>query len=197
MKKSKLTTIISIFILCVGLISTLILDDGIASRISEIITIITAIIGAVALFFQFKRDKDVNEASFLMDFWKNFSNNPTLINVQKKCNNDTLSNKTSFTEEDYDGILVYAQWLEALCAIINRGVLTFDFVDDMYNYIFFIFVNNKYIQNLELIPYIKYYQGIVKAYATWEAYLKKNNKEILLEENSLLKAIEEYNKKNS
>ena len=197
MKKGKLTTIISIFVLCVGLISTLVLDDGIASRIAEIVTIITAIIGAVALFFQFKRDKDVNEASFLMDFWKNFSNNPTLINIQKKCNNDMISNKTSFTEEDYDGILVYAQWLEALCAIINRGVLTFDFVDDMYNYIFFIFVNNKYIQNLELIPYIKYYQGIVKAYATWEAYLKKNNKEILLEENSLLKAIEEYNKKNS
>jgi len=65
----------------------------------------------------------------------------------------------------------------------------------MYGYMFFVFVNNKYIQQTELLPNIQFYQGIVKAYRTWEIYLIKHNKEILLNENSLLKAIEEYEKK--
>ena len=72
MRKSKIVTIISIFILSIGLFSTLILEDGIANRIAEIVTVITAVIGAVALFLQFQRDKDINESSFMLEFWKTF-----------------------------------------------------------------------------------------------------------------------------
>lgn len=196
MKKSKIITIISILVLSISLFSTLVLDEGFANRIAEIVTVITAVIGAVALFLQFQRDKDINESSFMLEFWKSFSENDTSIAIQKKCDQDINSKNTHFVKDDYDGILVYAQWLETLSAVINRNVLSFDFINDMYGYIFFVFVNNKYIQKTELLPNIKYYQGIVKAYKTWEKYLTKHNKEILLSENSLLKAIEEYEKKN-
>ena len=196
MRKSKIVSIISIFILSIGLFSTLILEDGIANRIAEIVTVITAVIGAVALFLQFQRDKDINESSFMLEFWKTFLEKDANIEIQKKCDQDIDSKRTHFVKEDYDGILMYSQWLEALSAVINRNVLSFDFIDDMYNYIFFVFVNNKYIQKTELLPNIKYYQGIVKAYRTWEKYLTKKNKEIFLGENSLLKAIEENERKN-
>ena len=73
MKKGKFITIVSIFLLIVGLFSTLILDYGIASRIVEVVTVITAVVGAIALYLQFRRDKNINEASFLLEFWKNFS----------------------------------------------------------------------------------------------------------------------------
>lgn len=196
MKKNKIITMLSIIVLCFGLFSTLVLDGGMANRIVEIVTVITAVIGAFALFFQFQRDKNINEANFLLEFWKNFSEQPNLMDVQKKCYDDISSKKTHFTAEDYDNILIYAQWLEALSAVINRNLLSFDFIDDMYNYMFFIFVNNKYVQKTELIPSIGYYNGIVKAYKAWEKYLKKKNHPIISEENSLLKAIEEHDKKN-
>jgi len=195
MRKSKIITIVSMFVLIIGLFSTLVLDNVIASRIAEVVTVITAVVGAVALYFQFQRDKDINEASFVLEFWKNFSENDKTLTIQKKCDQDIHSKRTHFTKEDYDGILMYAQWLEALSAVINRNILSFNFINDMYGYMFFVFVNNKYIQQTELLPNIQFYQGIVKAYRTWEIYLIKHNKEILLNENSLLKAIEEYEKK--
>lgn len=192
MKKGKLFTIISIFVLSLGLFSTLILEEGMASRIVEVVTVITAVVGAIALYVQFRRDKNINESSFLLEFWKSFSENPQLISIQHKCDKDINSKKTHFTDEDYEGILTYAQWLEALSSIINRDVLSFDFINDMYNYMFFSFVNNKYVQKKEILPNYKYYQGIIKAYDSWVKYLKKNKKEVMLEENSLAEALNEY-----
>jgi len=195
MKKNKVITITSIFILCISLFATLVFDDGLASRIAEIVTLITAVIGALGLYLQFKRDKEINEASFLLEFWKSFAENEQLVGIQQKCETDTQEKQSVFKDSDYKGILMYAQWLEALSAIINREILSFDFIDNMYNYMFFIFVNNKYIQEKELLPNIEFYQGILKAYESWVTYLKKKNKKILLEETSLQKAIAEYKRK--
>ena len=174
--------------------ATLIFDEGTGSRIVEVITLITAVIGAVALYLQFKRDKEINEANFVLEFWKSFSENEKLIEIQQKCDNDMHSKQTSLKDSDYSGVLMYAQWLEALCAIINRDILSFDVIDNMYNYMFFVFVNNKYVQEKELLPSIEYYQGIVKAYQEWTKYLNKHNKKIILKENALDQAIERYNK---
>ena len=113
----------------------------------------------------------------------------------KDADDDMYSKETNFTDKDYEGILVYAQWIEALAAIINRGVISLDFIDDMYGYVFFVFVNNKYIQEKEILPNAKYYQGLIKAYESWVKYLKKHGKEVMLEENSLSEALKMYNEK--
>ena len=189
MKKSKLITFISIFLICCSIFATLLLENETASRIAEIVTLITAIIGAIALYVQFKRDKNINEAGFLLEFWKSFSENPHLIKIQMKCDKDINAKKTCFNEEDYEGIIIYAQWLEALCAIIKREVVSLDFINNMYGYIFFVFVNNKYVQEKEILPNKKFYQGIIGAYGLWVKYLKKHNKEVMLEKNSLLDAL--------
>lgn len=197
MKKSRIITVVSILMICAGLFSTLVLDEGLASRISEIVTVATALVGAIALFLQFRRDKSINEASFMLEYWKAFSENDKLITIQNKCDADMDSKKTHFVADDYDGIVTYAQWLEALCATIKRDILSFDFIDDMYGYMFFVFVNNKYIQKREILPNLQYYHGIVEVYGLWTKYLKKKGEKVMLEQNSLDKAIEEYDKKNN
>lgn len=67
-KKNKTLTYLGTFLLVLGLFSTLFLDDYWGGRVSEVVTISTAIIGAVALFIQFKRDKEINQASFVLEF---------------------------------------------------------------------------------------------------------------------------------
>jgi hypothetical protein len=124
-----------------------------------------------------------------LEFWKSFSENPLLIGIQMKCDKDINAKKTCFSDEDYEGITIYAQWLEALCAIINREVVSLDFINNMYGYMFFVFVNNKYVQEKEILPNEKYYQGIIEAYGLWVKYLKKHNKEVMFEENSILDAL--------
>ncbi len=185
MSRNKSLTIFSVFLLIGGLFATLLLDDVWGSRVSELITIGTAIIGAVALFFQFKRDKEINQANFILEFWKSFSGNEKLQKIMLKCDEMRLTNKNTFTKDDYFDIVTYAQWLETLSSLINRNIVNFSVIDDMYNYLFFIFVNNKYVQKVELIPSQKFYKGIYKAYNDWTTYLKKNNKEIICFENSL------------
>jgi len=194
MKKGKLITLISVFILCLSLLSTLILETGIANRIAEVVTLITAVIGAMALYLQFKRDKEVNECSFILEFWNNFSENQELTRIMLNCDKDIKTKETCFKEDDYTSIVLYAQWLEALSAIIMRDVLDFDFIDNMYNYMFFVFVNNKYIQENELLPNMQYYQGIFTTYGLWVKYLKTHNKPVLLEENALDIASMKYDK---
>jgi len=185
MRKGKTITIVSCILLCIGLLSTLLFEDGIASRIAEVVTLITAVVGAIALYLQFKRDKEINEASFLLEFWKSFSENPSLQSVMQKCDKQLNNQPVEWTEEDYDSIVSYGQWLEALSSVINKDILTFDFINNMYNYCFFVFVNNKYIQEKELLPNKPYYQGIITAYRAWLKYLRKHKLHIMLEENSL------------
>lgn len=186
MNKNKGLTWLAVLVLLCGLFSTLFLDDVWGSRVSEIVTISTAIIGAVALFFQFKRDKEINQANFILEFWKSFSENEKLQKIMLKCDHMRLTNK-----DDYFDIVTYAQWLETLSSLINRNIVNFAVIDDMYNYLFFVFVNNKYIQEVELMPSQKFYKGIYEAYSSWVNYLNKKNKEILCYEFSLEK-VENY-----
>lgn len=102
-----------------------------------------------------------------------------------KCDEMRLTDKNTFTKEDYFDIVSYAQWLETLSSLVNRKIFSFDAIDDMYNYLFFIFVNNKYIQETELVPSQKFYKGIYKTYREWTKYLVKQNKEILCEKTTL------------
>ena len=193
MKKGKLITILSTLLLIMGLFSTLFFNEYLGGRILEVVTVATAVIGAVSLFFQFKRDKAINEASFIMEYWKNFSENDKFQNIMLKCDPKVSGKEYTFTKEDYFDIVRYAQWIEAISSMINRNVVSLSAVDDLYSYLFYIFVNNKYVQENELLPNKDYYQGTYKAYKVWSNYSKKHNNTIPGVENSLDKAWEENN----
>lgn len=81
MKRTKnLIVIISTLLIVIGVIVSSVLTDQ-ASVISTVVTTITAIIGAVALWIQFKKDREVNQASFIIEFHKSFQENESC----KKC----------------------------------------------------------------------------------------------------------------
>ena len=186
MKKNKSITIISVVLLVVALIGSLFLDDVMGSRISNIVTIITAIIGAVALFIQFKKDKDLNEASFVIDYSVQFYDIYNLGDVLNELENCRKDKKYKLDiEKNYKDLVAYLQWLESLAALVNSGVLTIDKVDDVLSYRFFLIVNNKQVQQAEIIPCRMFYRGIYQLYQKWYDYKKENNLIILFEENSL------------
>ena len=188
MKKNKSITIISIILLSVALIGSLFLDDVIGSRISNVVTIITAIIGAVALFLQFKRDKDLNEAGFVVDYSVQFYDIYNLQDVLNELENCRKDKKYKIDmDKYYKDIVGYLQWLESLAALVNSKILSIEKIDDVLSYRFFLIVNNKQIQNHEIIPCRTYYRGIYNLYRTWSNYKKKNGLEIIFESNELSK----------
>ena len=186
MKKNRVVPIISIFLLVFALIGSLFLDEVMGARISNIVTIITAIVGAVALFVQFKKDKDLNMASFIVDYSVQFYdiyNLSDVLDELEKCRVD--KNYKIDTKKWYKDIVAYLQWLESLAALVNSRLLTIDKIDDVLSYRFFLIVNNKQIQEKELIPCKEFYKGIFKVYGEWSNYKKKNNLPIIFQSNEL------------
>lgn len=188
MKKNKVVTVISVILLCAALIGSLFLDDVIGSRISNIVTIITAIIGAIALFIQFKKDKELNEASFIVDYSVQFYDIYNLQDILNELENCRKSKKYKIDmEKYYKDIVGYLQWLESLAALVNNKILSINKIDDVLSYRFFLIVNNKQIQDYEIVPCRNYYRGIYRLYKKWAEYKKKNGIEIIFEETELSK----------
>ena len=159
MKKNKSITIISIILLSMALIGSLFLDDVIGSRISNVVTIITAIIGAVALFLQFKRDKDLNEAGFVVDYSVQFYDIYNLQDVLNELENCRKDKKYKIDmDKYYKDIVGYLQWLESLAALVNSKILSIEKIDDVLSYRFFLIVT-----------------AVVVLWPIYKLYAKENN----------------------
>ena len=185
MIRNKLLTISSAFLLLISLALGMILEDDLSARLFEVITVLTAVVGAVALFIQFKKDKQVNEASFLMDFGASFYDSYDCADFVYYLD-EYATNGTEFSYEEHTAIIVrYMQWVEAIGSIIDSGAASIESIDRVLGYRFFIATNNRIIQENELIPYRFYYMGTFELYEKWYKYRKEHHLPVPLEENSL------------
>lgn len=186
MKRSKAVLVISIIMMAAALVGSLFLDDVLGARISNIVTIITAIVGAVALFVQFKKDKELNMASFVIDYSVQFYDIYNLNNILNELEKCRVDKKYKLdVEKNYQDIVAYLQWLESLAALVNTNLLTIEKIDNVLSYRFFLIVNNKEVQDKEIIPCREFYRGIFELYEKWSAYKKKKNMQIIFEDNEL------------
>ena len=71
--------------------------------------------------------------------------------------------------------------------MINNKVLSFEKIDDMLSYRFFLIVNNNTVQENELIPSREFYRGIYNIYEKWKKYKIDHKIKIVLEVNDLSK----------
>ena len=145
--KSIYITVLSVALIAFGMFGSLLLEEALANRIVGIITACTAIVGAVSLFYQFKRDKNLNEASFLVDYSQQFYeiyDCADLMNELEKCRIDP--DYVLDTEKYYQKIVGYLEWLETLGALVNSNLLSISKIDDVLSYRYFLIVNNKQIQ---------------------------------------------------
>lgn len=188
-----------IIVIAIGLIALSILTvigniyggNAFIESFVSIVTVYTAIIGAVALFYQFKRDKDLNEASFLVSYSEQFYAVYELENIMNELEKCRVNPEYKIDiEQHYTKIVGYLEWLETLSSLINSEVLQIERIDNVMSYRYFLIVNNKQIQDCELIPNRDFYRGIFEIYPLWSSYKKRKNLPIPLEENALNKAID-------
>ena len=185
MKRNNFITIIASIMLFGALIVSIFLDDASSSKLYDFVTLATAVIGAIALFIQFKKDKQINEASFLMDFSASFYDRYDCAELVRLLD-DYDTKDANFSYEENTGVIVrYMQWVESIGAIIDSGAVSIKSIDQTLGYRFFIIVNNKIIQENELIPYRFYYLGTFELYEKWYNYKKKHGLPVPMEENSL------------
>lgn len=185
-KKNTYLTILCLLLIVLGLVSSLWLSDALGARVINVITAITAVIGAVALFYQFKKDKNLNEASFLVEYSQQFYavyDCADLMNELEKCRVDP--SYPIDMDRYYQKVVGYLEWLETLAALVNSGLLSVAKIDNVMSYRFFLIVNNKQIQERELIVSREFYRGIYELYPVWSQYKKQKGLPIIFAENEL------------
>ena len=180
------TVILASLVVFLGLVGSLFLSEGVAERIVSIVTAGTAIIGAAALFYQFRRDKNLNEASFLVEYSNQFYSTydcKELMNELETCRNN--SDYVLDVEKYYPKVVGYLEWLEALASLVNDGVLQICKIDNVMSYRYFLIVNNKQVQQQELVRNREFYRSIYDLYPVWVKYKKDHDLPIIFEENDL------------
>jgi hypothetical protein len=152
------------------------------SYISTIATTLTAIIGAIAIWWQLKGEKDLKEAEFIMNYNTAFIANPELTEIEKELEGYRKTKVFKFEESKRQAIINYLVYHEALAAMIFRGVLNIKNIDDLFMYRFFSRGDKPVIQVKRIMPRTQYYKGCFKLYRHWSAYRKKKACPSLMEE---------------
>ncbi|MBO4245327.1 MAG: hypothetical protein J5892_01150 [Bacilli bacterium] len=190
MKKSSNYYLIAFLVIAL-LLCTLLLDSSLGSRIVTIITVGTALLGAVSVLVQYKRDKNISQATFILEYAKYFYELSNVEETMFLLDEYRNGNKDAVKKINYNGIVNYLVWCEELSSLIQRGILDFETIDNLFSYNFFLITNNKYIQEKELVPQAEFYKGVYYLHYAWTKY-KKNTKQAIINEEESLDKVTNY-----
>jgi len=189
--KNKMVYIIGVGIILLYIAS---LSFGEINHSSTIFVTIASIIGGIAIFIQLKRERDLMEAQFLMEYNNTFITNESFTQVQKLLEDykKGLLDANAIKTFDRQVLINYLVYLEALAALINKEVLNFELIDNLFSYRYFIAMNNPVVQEIELIEDAEFYRGCYVLHKRWSKFKKKNEREIIMEDTSL-ELVKDYN----
>jgi len=198
MRNRSKTFLIIIIIFMVIFITSLISSNNVLTNkyetVKDLIGSITAIIGVIAIWYQMKRDKDLTEAEFINNLNNTFTTNPDIKYIFAKLQNNRGSKADPFIDEDMIKVVDYLTFFETISNLIQRHVLNFEMINDLFSYRFFIIIHNIHIQDREIIPDNSYYGNLYTLHKLWVHYRKKNNLDIPYESISLDKRDPDYSK---
>lgn len=194
MKKSAL------IILGILLIAILLNTEPFKETISPYINTLanlTAAGGLIALFFQFKRERDLNEADFILRINNDFMANESISRIYRILEESKVNgqNENPFTNDDIIDMANYISYFGPFYSLINRKIIKIESIDAILAYRFFLAINNKYMQQMLLCVENKEiaWESIYKLYHHWSKYRKNFNREIWQSNYSLSKN-KSYNK---
>jgi len=190
MRAASKVSFISIILISLSLI-VMSAFDIINDTFVSLITIITAVVGAFGIWLELNKEQEINQASFILSINSDFyamggKGTMYAADLEKMLDEDFSGiKKLELTKENQVMVIQYLVWLKTLSSLINRRMIKISAIDDLFSYKFFVAVNNKQIQEMELIPYRTAYRGIFKAHKLWKKYRQKHNLEIYNEETDL------------
>ena len=158
------------------------------SRFGEIVSMLLAIIAAVAFWMEFRNNERVNEAQLVMELNHQFISDEHLSDVEyvlekyysqyteakkhgKNCADINLDISFDYDDKSRQYLVNYLVHLEGIAALIDEGVIRLNAITDLMAYRYFIAVNNPIVQEKELLPCRDYYRGCFRIYEKWSKAL--------------------------
>ncbi|MDE5416818.1 hypothetical protein L3049_02275 [Labilibaculum sp. DW002] len=188
MKKSLLI-ILGIFLLAI-LSNTEPLKNIVSPYIHTIANL-TAAGGLVALFFQFKRERDLNEADFILRINNDFMMNESMSRIYKLLEESKVEGQKEnpFSQDDIIDMANYLTYFDPFYSLIERKIVKIESIDPVLAYRFYLAVNNKYMQQMLICSKDKEiaWESIYKLYSYWGKYRENLGREIWQSNHSLSK----------
>lgn len=177
-KRNSQTTIIIIVALFLFILGIYIW--GKKTTISEVIITLTAIMGAIAIFYEMKRTKDLAEGEFILSLDQQFSSRESFSDLFMSCWCDKAegSEETITYEKDKNVLLNYLTFFETVYVMVESNVMEISLVDELFARRFFAVVNNQQVQNQDLIVNYKHYINIFKLHAIWKKHRIKHGESL-------------------
>lgn len=150
--------------------------------LTEVFVTTIAIISAVAFWLEYRENKLLNEAQFIMELNGQFISNAKLSDVEweleKYYNRYCKNEMTEEYEEEFEKMFAlekrerqhlvnYLVHLEGIATLVNNGVIHLYAIDDLMSYRYFVAVNNPIVQKMELLEFPDYYKGCIGIYDAW------------------------------
>ena len=200
MKKSNIVIYISEIIVLIAIVFALI-SESIGAIIASLITTIITTFGAVIIWIQLKKTSVKVSSELVVNMNNILLKSPGLINLRDKLSRtcdpkdfsedgkingkDTTRDLENFEHDDSVNIIEYLEFFENMGAMYFSNTVTIRDMDRCFGDMFFVAMNNTYIQNREIIPYKEHYQTIIRLYAVWFKYRKKHGLKMPYEDTPL------------
>lgn len=156
--------------------------------LSTVVATAVAGLGIFGVWFQLKKESDIKEAEFLMDYNFSFLTTEKFVKMERRLENHFKGTEPLvLAPEDRQDLVDYLVYLESLAPLILNRMIRLEVVDDLFGYRYFIAVNNPVVQEKELNPDAAYYRGCFRVYQVWRNSRKKHGLTIPLEETALIK----------
>ena len=188
MKKSNAIIYTSCVVVVVAVVFAM-LSETIGAIISSLITTIITTVGAVIIWMQLKKTSVKTSSELILNLNNILLKSEGLVYLRDKLrrtNNaknfsldgkigkkDTTKDLDNFMNDDSVNIIEYLEFFENIGVMYFSGTISIEDLDNCFGDMFFAAMNNKYIQNREIIPYKEHYVNIIKLYGDWQKYRVK------------------------
>ena len=158
-------------------------DINLYISICEAVGVLVTIAVAVV---QLSDSKEISRASFIVELNKSFVENESYKKVYDLLQNSVDHNcepQNYYESDESDSKLTksdisnYLTFFETLYILYLRGVISFDIIDDLFAYRFFLVVHSRVVQREKLIPQPENFKNIFMLEKEWLAYRVKIGKQ--------------------
>jgi len=149
------------------------------TKFKELLLVVASLTGAVAVFIQIKRTRDLATGEFILNLQQEFTEKHSDLFI--KCWDNRLGGE-EIALSDGKQVLNYLTFFESMFIMVERDVLTIKMLDELFGRRFFMVVNNEFIQDKDLTENYRYYLNVYRLYAKWKEY-RLSKKEVIFDKN--------------
>ena len=181
--------VVALIVTIISLIKKIIAYDESAISIAISVFETAGLLGSLIIATQQLADsKEIARADFLVELNRAFTENQgniELYTALQDCLDCSCEKGDNCTEEskcqlEFPKVIVsnYLTFFETVYLLILNGVVSFEMIDDLFAYRFFLAVHSKFVQQAKLAPQPENFKNIFCLEYEWLQYREKKAKKI-------------------